>query len=785
VFIEKNYSWRAWKGKLLLLPLFIFILAVFYPFSNKSWFFLSLILLNVIVVGYCLYKWKKSSVAPAVSLVDWVFIALLVYEIINFYVSQYPPNSFFYLERIFSFGILYFLLKLYGNQQKLIDLLVLLISIVGLVLALINVQYFISFYSNNKSLVNLADYKYLYKPLGINSNELATIFLCLLPFPAWFVVKFKNIFVRSFFTLIIALMLFGVLTTFSRGVYIALGLWVLSVFTLLYFFKVLKLSETVKVLFVFIVVFLIASLPVYKPVVTTLAMEKTLSQKLSTEGRKELYNTGFQVFKDHLLTGIGSNNFPLKYAVYKRQSDDVKFNGNVTNSFLLVLIEKGVIGFCLYGSLFLIILINAFRKLISADDRKSKGTLIIFLCSLLAILTREIFYASIFINDYALFLCVIIMYVCEHNHHGKSLRLFNNSTAATAYFLLLIMSLAILYPFAGRDIAKGYYSKAIEMYKNDNYDKSLQYFQQSVKYDRGNAIYQAYTALTIVKRSIHGVSVEDVLQPSYKFNPSYNSTIDSALQCYLQAIRLNEDDIFIHNAGWLYLIKGENDQAAACFKRAIRIDPGVALYHISLGLVQEKKLQPDSALQEYAKAVRLSPDLLDSDFFRSLKVRSPGIAIKVILLAQRELENFLMDHHDVKIQAKLAKVYMHNGREQEAYNLLKQITEQLPNLNRPHLYLGDIYAIRGDTSRMLECYYVGAKTDPNDFLSDVRLLNYYKALKDSTKANNFYKSGYYKWSTIFPEYATKTAIVYRLKRSIHNAIIPQDMLQYIKSFPLQ
>jgi tetratricopeptide (TPR) repeat protein len=158
------------------------------------------------------------------------------------------------------------------------------------------------------------------------------------------------------------------------------------------------------------------------------------------------------------------------------------------------------------------------------------------------------------------------------------------------------------------------------------------------------------------------------------------------------------------------------------------------------------------------------------------------MADSAVSFARQGLESFLSIRPDVKMQAKLAKIYLNSGREAASYALLASVTEKLPNLNRPYIYIGDIYGVRRDSASMLKYYRLGAKADPTDFLADVKLGNYYKASGDTTRAAELFNAGYYKWTTIFPEYSTRTAIIYRLKRSIQNAVLPQDMLQYVKSF---
>ncbi len=767
----------------ITLPIFIFMLSVFYSHPYRSWSFLALMVLFMVCSLYKLFLWRKESPTQRVSFVDAILALVLLYEIINFYLSAYSPNSFIYLERITCFIAFYFLLRLYVHKEYLLRQMVFLLSITGLVFALINLDYFISFYARNRDLADLSDFKYLYKPLGINSNELASVFICFLSFPACLLVNSRKWTSRCCWLITIALLIFGVLVTFSRGAYIALGVWFVAGFSLLCTSKVISMKQAGRWAFISGIVIILAAIPIYRPVLTTVAIDKTLSQKLSTEGRKELFNTGLVIFRNHAVTGIGSNNFPLMYAVFKRRSEDVKFNGNVTNSYLLLLIEKGLVGFLLYGSLFAIVFIDAWRKLRSAGDPASRAGLIVFVCSLLALLIRELFYASVFINDHALFLSIIMIYVCAWHSGDQALVLPGKKMTIALYLVMLAVLGVILFPLASRIISKEYYMRGVERYNNGVYDDSKRNFERAVQYDNGNAIAEAYTALSIVRKRIHEVSVEEMLSPSYRPDPSNSQPVEAAIGHYSKAVALNPDDIFFHNLGWLYFMKQDNEKARNYFSMAVAADPNVALYHISLGLAAEKEQQLEQALEEFATAIRLSPDILDSDFFRSLNKRSPGMARAAASKAQQGLEAFFNKTHDIKIQARLAKIYLYNEQDQAAFRLLKEVTNKLPNLNRPYLYLGDIYAARKDTAKMLEYYYLGSTIDPTDFLADVKLGSYYYAIHDTSRANNFYQAGYYKWSTIFPEYSTKTAIIYRLKRSIHNPIVPLDMLQYIKSFP--
>jgi tetratricopeptide (TPR) repeat protein len=261
--------------------------------------------------------------------------------------------------------------------------------------------------------------------------------------------------------------------------------------------------------------------------------------------------------------------------------------------------------------------------------------------------------------------------------------------------------------------------------------------------------------------------------------------IREAINYYITAVSLNEDPVFLHNLGWMYYITGK-DSSLQCFKRAIRIEPNIALYHISLGLVYEKRGQLAAAIEEYQIAIRLSPDIADSDFFKSLEDRSPATAQLVLTKAREYLEEFYKKNPDPKVAARLAKIYLNSNNIPQALALFKDVTSQLPSLNRPHLYLGDIYAQQGDTSGMLKCYYQSARIDYFDYLPDLRLSSYYYKIRNFTEATHFFTSAREKWARIVSENAIRATRSYYLNKFIYNDVVPQSLLNYIKpTFTMQ
>ena len=90
---------------------------------------------------------------------------------------------------------------------------------------------------------------------------------------------------------------------------------------------------------------------------------------------------------------------------------------------------------------------------------------------------------------------------------------------------------------------------------------------------------------------------------------------DEAIACYKKAIVLNPDHAKAHyNLGSSFSNKEMLDEAISEFKQALTINPNYAEAHNNLGNVYDKKGMVDEALSEYKKAVIISPDLPPANY---------------------------------------------------------------------------------------------------------------------------------------------------------------------------
>jgi O-antigen ligase len=249
------------------------------------------------------------------------------------------------------------------KQEKINDLLLIIISCLGTILGLISIVEFIIFHYNITQLgiVDMVDFKFMFQPVNIVLNEWVEIFILLLPFSVINFLKFQdNKILRSISIFSIIISILCILISFSRGAYLSLLIFFILASRLLIMFHVINIKRIISLNIAVILISLYFALPYYVPVLTTASIFKTTSQKRSYEGRKDIYSTGIAIFKDNKILGIGANNFAIVNNTYQEKKIDTGFTSRVNNLILQILIEKGIIGFILYFILFGFVIICSF-----------------------------------------------------------------------------------------------------------------------------------------------------------------------------------------------------------------------------------------------------------------------------------------------------------------------------------------------------------------------------------------------------------------------------------------
>ena len=345
---------------------------------------------------------------PRFTWLDAAILFIAVAEGVTYATSLYCENSFYSVVEISFLTLFFYWIKFNLNHDYQRTMIYLFVTGLGVLFSIEGVLGFLSDYVQMKEagFSDFSDFRhiiYFGSPIGSPTGEWITIYLAFLPFSLIVLFeKFRKGSRESFLLLIpvMLLLLVPVLSCF-RGMYLALASFALVASILFLSYKLSSMKKVIlfNTVFIFSIGLMVVISPFFKPVLTTIALFQTTSQVRSYEGRKSLWKSGVEMIKDHPITGIGANNFPIRYVTYKDQNDDAPFIGRVFNFFLQVTIEKGLTG--LFACCFLIFafFFISHRKTRLLDNNwNQKVVVVLFMSAFAAIIVRDLTYSSILSN---------------------------------------------------------------------------------------------------------------------------------------------------------------------------------------------------------------------------------------------------------------------------------------------------------------------------------------------------------------------------------------------------
>lgn len=165
----------------------------------------------------------------------------------------------------------------------------------------------------------------------------------------------------------------------TRGAWIAVSVVCLG-YVLLFLYKNYKTVYWPKIIIAIVLVISVFSMVVYH---MPGARERTISmmkfQDRNLGARFAMWPSAFDMFTDHLLVGVGVGNYHEQYAEkYARAELIVKHTGSLYeswlvhkhphNSFLHLLAETGLLGFCTFLSLYLYVLFHFCSRVSAKED---------------------------------------------------------------------------------------------------------------------------------------------------------------------------------------------------------------------------------------------------------------------------------------------------------------------------------------------------------------------------------------------------------------------------------
>jgi putative inorganic carbon (HCO3(-)) transporter len=390
--------------EILIVPIITFIIIAQSLYGVGTGLGAGLLILTAI---YSLAFLLRRPSAARLNWIDWSLVVVVVCETTCYFSSTYKDNSLRNYKDILFLFLFYCFVRLNLKHQYQQVSVFLLVSLFGLYLSVAAIFLFHRQYSHLTSLGlnELTNFKRLLnfqQSTGLTIGEWITIYLVLLPFPFLLFMRFINTLpATAWFFLCPALtILFAILVTFSRGIYIATAVFFIVLYLLYRVYNATQLRVLIRfsVCTFLLLIFILGATNLIRPVLTTGSLFQTTSQSRSYEGREVVWKESLAMIKDHPLSGVGSLNFPMEYVAYK--GEDSPFVGRTFNIFLQLLVEKGVIGLLAYCLLFFSFFkVSRDNIQLLPDNSFQKASAVLFMASFAAVLVRDLSYPSILTNN--------------------------------------------------------------------------------------------------------------------------------------------------------------------------------------------------------------------------------------------------------------------------------------------------------------------------------------------------------------------------------------------------
>jgi O-antigen ligase len=338
------------------------------------------------------------------NVIDLSALIVFIADIVSYQLSSYKPNSFYALrESVFLF-LFYCIVRFSVRREQQWVALFCLISILGLILSGEAITRFYISSAELKSygftdIVSVKGQMSL-SSIEVVTNKWVTIFLAFLPFPFILFLRFAKYEKARWLFVVAALsMAYAALLSLSRGIYFAVISFAAVGTFLLYIYKILPVRRLIIFNALMVLILSVSLLPIAKPVISTLGMFRTVSQKRSFEGRVSAWHASVEMAKTCPIFGVGPMNFAMRYIAFREDEERRELVGNPFNLFLHILTERGAVGLAAYGLLFCSFFYASFRRasrLINTSFRDC--VLLLFVTSIVASLVRDMSFSSILTN---------------------------------------------------------------------------------------------------------------------------------------------------------------------------------------------------------------------------------------------------------------------------------------------------------------------------------------------------------------------------------------------------
>lgn len=608
--------------------------------------------------------WKHGVVLRQT---DYLIIAIYVYQTLSLFWS---PQSALVRESIHS-GTLpllyYFTIRCMILDTKMKRNLLLVYCLLFGLFALIALASFFLFQETIRGIdfKNLYEFRHLFRPLGKPNNDWAGLQLLFLGLTTLSVYQNRHSFnIKNWLTILYAIIYFLLLVSFSRGIYISLGIW--TIFLLVFGWKSHWKNWLIRLILAEFIVLLLAISLYPQEISTVCKMQYTTSQQRSTQSRLQEAEKIINLNNNYIWTGSGVGTYPLRMNQKVTDNTSQSYTSYAPNVLLQIGIEQGVIGGLLY--LLLCIIVT------SCVLRQKTWQTTIGLTTLCIFTIREQSFSIFFHSLQAQWLVYTLLAFITNGENGNyplsGQKHFQRKIIALLPLLacLMVESFLIYRQWVIHHHEK--FIQAVRLGQHKQAEEALIYLPHSTPFLITRALYhQARYAET--KQTYYAISAHKEWHEAQKQTPEDNMTV----------------------FGNICLLAEEGKTKIACHQldSLIKKHPHNSTFLLKMYELCISRHDSIQAMSYLCKSIQSDPRLLDTSWMKAC-LQNP--IIKHHLYASLSESSNTMEENPLTL-ARNGKILLELHAYKQAERYLEKALCMLPNLSMPWYNLGTLKAKTG------------------------------------------------------------------------------------------
>ena len=668
----------------------------------------------------CLYFRKSIQIA----VMDMFVIAVLLWEIVITVFVSGAGNAGF-LSKQYFFTVYYFILRLVLTDRAVTGNFLLLTSVIVTIISFICIVSFGMFREKvlSSGFESLYDFKYLYRPFGELNNVWASIFLSLtgLVVSGAFFLDGKK---RCFLLIPFVALVYCLLVSFSRGVYISVMLLLTILFGFVVTSKIKVLKKCLYVAGLFTVCLLL-SLPNENDVLRTIKMTETVSQQRSLDYRIDAFSYLLPAMKKSPVTGVGSGRYSMAVNEFIYENDVASITDFAPNIVSQLLLEKGIVGTLLW----LLIYAASFLGTVKFIHKGCNSRLQLFIFMFLTVLlVREMTFPALLGDEKMLAALAVLLALSQNNSDEKLCCVSGRKKWFVSLFVLLLFVAVFL--FRQAFVNNGRHLRAFaENMKNGDYIEALEDADRTICL-QAISLLKAFAAWHLFRES------------------DKKEYLALAAEQIEEARRLNPYDMQLvaFDAVVRYYMGDREESRSILESLAIRY-PGNSGYSLLNANLMYMSGHRENAAKYFTNAIMSAPSILESDAWKRFGENDKEIRDEILDGVRISVRNIPSDPISLSKYGKLCYLV---GDNVTAKRYLKTAVVSLPNLETPWVYLARIAKDEGDGQ---------------EYLALMKRLSLWGYTQDSLVTANWDYDGDYVKNIIAPDYSRyclKLEIWYKL-----------------------